>query len=131
MKRFLVALSGVLIILTNDLYAEPFNYDQWQIEQNRRLENMSKAMRNSSQEYKNRSEANAIYMKQHPNALPVQTPLPDPLKIMNHELTKPLPPINTDDRNPHHNPINWDKIESTSKVCWFHKTTRRKVCEVK
>jgi len=131
MKRFLVALGGVLIISANKLSAEPFNYNQWQLEQTRRLNNMSRALKSSGQEFKNRSEANAIYMKKHPNALPVQTPMADPLKIINRELYGPLKPINTDDDNPHGNPEQWDKIESTSKVCWFHKTTRRKVCEIK
>lgn len=33
-----------------------------------------------------------------------------------------------DDYPPEEHPSKWDYIESHSKKCWFHKTTRDKVC---
>ncbi len=132
MKSFIVTLTAALILATGNPAAEMVDpITQWQINQQKRTENAQKAIRNKLKEYQNISEANRIYQKNHPNAAPVTTPTPDFMGTMLNAYNKPLKPENTDDTDPRNNPAQWDKIESASKICWFHKSTRKKVCEQK
>lgn len=132
MKLSIAALTAALLSITGNASAQSHDpIEQWQINQQKRTENAQRAVRNKLKEYQNISEANRIYLKNHPNAAPVNTPTPDFMGTMLNAYNKPLKPENTDDADPRNNPAQWDFIESPSKKCWFHKSTRKKVCESK
>lgn len=46
-------------------------------------------------------------------------------EVLKHEEAR------NDAASPLENPSDWDSIESSKEKCWFHKRTRKKVCEMK
>jgi hypothetical protein len=42
---------------------------------------------------------------------------------------KPGP--NSDELHPTVNPNEWDSISNKSQICWIHKKTRKKICEMR
>lgn len=51
-------------------------------------------------------------------------------RIQGKEILK-LEEATNDDQHPMEHPSEWDYIESDKQKCWFHKRTRKKVCEGK
>ncbi len=50
-------------------------------------------------------------------------------RVQGKEILRPEEARN--ETNPIDNPDDWDFIESTKQKCWFHKRTRKKICENK
>lgn len=68
------------------------------------------------------------------NNTPSQSQPMKDLKKMIPDAVKPIlkPDEAKDDAiSPKDNPSDWDYIENVSQKCWFHKRTRKKVCEAK
>lgn len=94
-----------------------------------RTKQAQKAVNEAAKEYQNILDANEIYHRQHPDRPRISPPpMPNYMAISSNAYNENKPTA-TDDTDPHSNPIAWDSIQSKDKICWFHKTTRRKVCE--
>ncbi len=87
-----------------------------------------KAINEKLKEYNNIASSNEIYHQKHPDRPRIITPAPNfsgiALQAYNNENA-----ASVDDSDPHRNPSEWDSMKSKDKICWFHRTTRRKVCE--
>lgn len=53
---------------------------------------------------------------------PLNISIPQPIQLPNIAENK------QNDYPPEDHPSKWDYIESANKKCWFHKTTREKIC---
>lgn len=112
MRTLIVALAATLFIRSGNSSAE-------------------QSFKDALTEYENINRANQLYIEKHPSALrPQGADINKVLKAMTGSTT-PKTQIYNNDKDPRSNPDQWDKIESPNKICWFHKGTRRKVCEQK
>lgn len=82
------------------------------------------AMNERIKEHSNISMSNEIYHQKHPEMPRVKN---SALRFDN--LAQADNYQDTNDTDPHNNPSAWDSIKTKDKICWFHKTTRRKICE--
>lgn len=85
---------------------------------------VQQAMNERIKEHSNISRSNEIYHQKHPEMPRVKNPA---LRFDN--LAQADNYQDTNDTDPHNNPSAWDSIKTKDKICWFHKTTRRKICE--
>ena len=93
-----------------------------------RAQESQKAINEKSKEYQNITSANQLYHQKHPDLPRINTPIPN---FMGSGLQahNNLNGITNDDSNPHSDPNAWDSVKSKDKVCWYHKISKRKVCE--
>lgn len=131
---FRIGIGTVLVIYTAATYsAEPQNAIDPIQELSRgiaeRTQKTQKRVLQRLKEQQNISDANRLYYKKHPDAPRIKEPTSNALGIAVGEAFRIPLPTNNDDSDPRKNPEQWDSIASSSKKCWFHKSTRKKVCE--